>query len=113
MGIRLFLLLAAVGLFCCLSSISVHAQSALKSRRKAVVMVEPEYPTVLKTGHFEGQVRLDATVLANGTVSNVQIKGGNPMLCQYAAKAVMHWKYAPGPAQTVEEVIFNFNPNNP
>jgi hypothetical protein len=35
------------------------------------------------------------------------------MLCQYAAKAVMHWKYAPGPAQTVEEVIFNFNPNTP
>jgi outer membrane biosynthesis protein TonB len=112
-GIRLSVLLAAVALLCCLSSISVHAQNAPKSRRKAVVMVEPEYPTVLKTGHFEGQVRLDATVLANGTVSKVDIKGGNPMLCQYAAKAVMHWKYTPGPAQTVEEVIFNFNPNNP
>jgi len=72
-------------------------------------MLEPEYPAVLKNGRFEGQVRLDATVLANGTVSKVEVRGGNPMLCQYAAQAVMHWKYAPGPAQTVEEVVFNFN----
>jgi outer membrane biosynthesis protein TonB len=112
-GIRLCVSLLAVALLFCLASISVQAQSAPKSRRKAVVMIEPEYPSVLKTGHFEGQVRLDATVLPNGNVSKVDIKGGNPMLCQYAAKAVMRWKYAAGSAQTVEEVIFNFNPNNP
>jgi len=72
-------------------------------------MVEPEYPAVLKNGRFEGQVRLDATVLANGTVSKVEVKGGNPMLCQYAAEAVMRWKYLPGPSQTIEEVVFNFD----
>jgi TonB family protein len=57
-------------------------------------------------------VRLDATVLPNGNVSKVEIKGGNPMLSQYASQAVMRWKYAPAPAQTVEEVTFNFNPSN-
>jgi len=75
-------------------------------------MAEPEYPYVLRNGHFEGQVRLEATVLPNGTVSKVECKGGNPMLAQYASQAVMRWKYAPGPAQTVEEAVFNFNPNN-
>ncbi len=113
MGIRLCVSLLAAALLLCLASTSVHAQSAPKSHRKAVVMVEPEYPTVLKMGHFEGQVRLDATVLPNGNVVKIDVKGGNPMLCEYAAKAVMKWKYAPAPAQTVEEVIFNFNPNNP
>lgn len=88
----------------------MQAQNTAKpAHRKVIVMLEPEYPAVLKNGRFEGQVRLDATVLANGTVSKVEVKGGNPMLCQYAAQAVMRWKYAPGPAQTVEEVVFNFD----
>ena len=88
------------------------AQSAAKSHRKVVTMFEPEYPTILKNGHFEGQVRLEATVLPNGSVSKVDPKGGNPMLLQYASQAVLKWKYAPGPAQTIEEVVFVFNPNS-
>ena len=72
-------------------------------------MSQPEYPAVLKSGHFEGKVRLEATVLPNGSVTKVETKGGNPMLAQYAVEAVMKWKFAPGPAQTVEEVSFNFN----
>jgi TonB family protein len=87
------------------------AQTPAKSHRKAIVKVQPEYPPVLKNGHFEGQVRLYATVLADGSVTKVEIKGGNPMLSQYAADAVMKWKYAPGPYQSLEEVIFNFDAN--
>jgi outer membrane biosynthesis protein TonB len=84
------------------------AQSTSKSHRKVLLMIQPEYPDVLKNGHFEGQVKLEATVLPNGAVSKVDIKGGNPMLSQYASLAVMKWKYVAGPAQTVEEVVFNF-----
>jgi outer membrane biosynthesis protein TonB len=87
------------------------AQDTAKTHRKVLVMTEPDYPYVLRNGHFEGQVRLAATVLPNGTVSKVECKGGNPMLAQYASQAVMHWKYAPGPAQTVEEAVFTFNAN--
>lgn len=75
-------------------------------------MIQPEYPDVLKNGHFEGQVRLLATVNPNGSVSKVEIKGGNPMLSQYASQAVMRWKYVPGSAQTQEDVVFNFNSND-
>jgi outer membrane biosynthesis protein TonB len=88
------------------------AQSTAKTHRKVITMFEPEYPTILKNGHFEGQVRLEATVLPNGNVSKVDPKGGNPMLLQYASQAVMKWKYAPGPDKTVEEVVFVFNPNS-
>jgi TonB family protein len=72
-------------------------------------MFDPEYPAVMKNGHFEGQVRIEATVLPTGTVSKVEIKGGNPILAQCASQAVMKWKYAPAPAMTLEEVVFNFN----
>jgi TonB family protein len=89
----------------------LYAQNASKGHRKVVTIVEPEYPAILKEGHFQGQVRLEATVQANGNVSKVEIKGGNPMLSEYASKAVMKWKYAPGPAETVEDVVFNFNPS--
>ncbi len=85
------------------------AQSAAKPHRKVVVMVQPEYPDVLKNGHFEGQVRLEATVLPTGAVSKVEVKGGNPMLSKYASQAVEKWKYVPGPNQTLEEVVFNFS----
>jgi len=87
------------------------AQDTAKTHRKVLVMTEPDYPYVLRNGHFEGQVRLAVTVLPNGNVSKVECKGGNPMLAQYASQAVMHWKYAPGPAQTLEEAVFTFNSN--
>ncbi len=105
---------AALALLLCLMvtpAPRLLAQDTAKSRRKVVVMTEPDYPYVLRNGHFEGQVRLTVTVLPNGSVSKVECKGGNPMLAQYASMAVMHWKYAPGPAQTVEEAVFTFNAN--
>ena len=86
----------------------VFAQGA-SEHRKVLVRVQPEYPEVLKNGRFEGQVRLEATVLENGNVSKVEIKGGSPMFAQFAAKAVAKWKYVPGPTRTTEEVVFNFN----
>lgn len=49
-------------------------------------MIDPDYPLVLRDGHFEGQVHLEATVLANGSVTHVDIRGGNPMLAEYASK---------------------------
>jgi TonB family protein len=89
----------------------LQAQPGEKSHRKVLVSYQPVYPYVLQNGHFEGQVRLEATVLPNGSVSKVETKGGNPMLAQYAVEAVMKWKYAPAPAQTVEEISFHFNSN--
>lgn len=99
----------------CAASIGVSAQNpepTSKTKRKVLVSVQPQYPAVLREGRFEGQVRIAATVLANGSVSKVETLGGNPMLSQFAEAAVKNWKYAPGPAQTVEEVVFNFNPGN-
>jgi TonB family protein len=88
-----------------------NAATGSRTPRKVMVRVQPQYPAVLREGRFEGQVRLEATVLPNGNVTKVENRGGNPMLSQFAEEAVMRWKYAPAPAQTVEEVVFNFSPS--
>jgi TonB family protein len=87
---------------------SLLAQSSGKTARKVVVRVEPEYPAVFKYGRFQAHVVALVTVLPNGNVSHVDIKSGNPMFAEFATKALMKWKYAPAPSQTVEDVSFNF-----
>jgi len=87
------------------------AQAAEKSNRKVVVTVKPEYPAALQHAQIGGLVRLSATVLPNGTVTKVQIRGGNPVLAECASAAVMKWKYSPGPAETTEEISISFTPH--
>ena len=87
---------------------SVLAQSAEKPGRKVISTVKPGYPQTLKDLHIEGLVRLKATVLPNGSVANIQVIGGNPILVENAIKAVKNWKYAPAPSQTEEPVVLNF-----
>ena len=87
----------------------VLAQAPGKNARKVLVRVEPEYPDFFRSGHFEARVIAEATVLPNGSVSSVEIKGGNPMFAKFATNALMKWKYAPGSAQTAEQVIFHFS----
>lgn len=106
---KLFLFVALIGVLLQSYSRLVLAQTPSKTNRKIVQRVEPEYPDFFRNGHFEGRIVAEATVLASGNVSNVEIKAGNPMFAAFASKALMKWKYAPGPDKTVEEVIFNFN----
>ena len=87
---------------------SVLAQSSEKPGRKVISTVKPGYPQTLKDLHIEGLVRLKATVLPNGSVANIQVIGGNPILVENAIKAVKNWKYAPAPSQTEEPVVLNF-----
>jgi TonB family protein len=87
---------------------AVRAQSEEHSGRKVIRTQKPDYPVVLKSKGIGGRVRLNATVLANGTVAHVAILGGNPILAESAANAVMNWKYAPAASASNEIVTFNF-----
>jgi TonB family protein len=102
----------AVALVCVfgLSSLS-FAQKASKSERKVLVSVKPDYSEILRRAQIGGLVRLRATVTAEGKVTNVEVVGGNPILAESAATAVRSWKYAPAPAQTVEDVAITFTPH--
>ena len=76
-----------------------------------LVSVKPDYSELLRHAQIGGLVRLKATVAPDGKVTNVTIVGGNPILAESAAAAVMQWKYAPASVQTVEEVAINFTPH--
>ena len=84
------------------------AQKSEKTGRRVISTVKPAYPQTLKNLHIEGLVRLRVTVFANGTVSNIEVIGGNPILVENAVKAVKNWKFVVAPSQTEEEVVLNF-----
>ena len=84
------------------------AQKSPKVARKVISEVKPAYPATLKNLHIEGLVRLTVTVLPNGNVAKINVRGGNPILVENALRAVKDWKYAPGFSQTEEEVVLNF-----
>ena len=88
---------------------AVRAQSGEHSSRKVIRTQRPDYPAILKDAGIGGVVRLNARVLANGTVAYVDILGGNPILAESAVKTVMKWKYAPAASPSNESVTFNFS----
>jgi TonB family protein len=103
----------ALLLFClALASVPLaQAQSDGHSSRRVMRNANPDYPAVLKSKGIGGTVRLNAMVLANGTVANVQILGGNPILAASAVNALMKWKYARAASASNELVTFEFNPH--
>jgi len=113
-SIPLWLSFAILPLALCLTAAFVPsslAQKAEKPERKIIVSVKPVYPDLLRRAQVGGLVRLKATVLPNGTVSDIEIVGGNPILAERAVDAVKKWKYAPGPSQTIEDVSLSFTPH--
>lgn len=81
---------------------------AQNSQRKVIKKVEPQYPEILRERGIGGTVRLKATVRADGTVRDVQVEGGNPILAESAVRAVKSWRYAPGESETTAEVVIHF-----
>ena len=57
--------------------------------------VDPEYPESAKSQHIQGAVELEAQVLGDGTVGNVAVLRGHPLLAEAAASAIKQWKYQP------------------
>jgi protein TonB len=44
---------------------------------------------------LEGTVILAATVMEDGTVHDIKVVEGSPVLAQSAVEAVKHWRYKP------------------
>jgi len=66
--------------------------------------VTADYPEVARAGGVEGDVLLQATVGADGRISNVQVlRGVNPFLDDAARRAVLQYEYTPGRRNGVPE----------
>jgi protein TonB len=71
--------------------------------------VLPKYPELARTFHLEGTVYLRAIIATDGTVRQLEVISGNPMLANPALQAVRQWRYQPtrlnGEAVEVETLI--------
>jgi len=62
---------------------------------RLVSSVPPEFPLAAKEAHVEGTVVLSATIDKSGTVRDVKVVSGHPLLVQAAIDAVKQWVYQP------------------
>jgi protein TonB len=78
------------------------------STRRIIKKVEPVYPALLRERGIGGTVRLKVIVRADGTVRDVQVQGGNPILAESAVRAVKEWRYSAGESESTAEVVIHF-----
>lgn len=83
---------------------------------KLVNKVQPMYPPLARQTRISGTVRLHAIIAKNGSVEQLEVISGHPLLVQAALDAVRQWKYQPttlnGEAVEVDttiDVIFSLN----
>jgi len=57
--------------------------------------VEPVYPQLARNARIQGQVVLTAIISRDGTIQDLHILSGHPMLVQAALDAVRQWRYKP------------------
>ena len=62
---------------------------------KLVRKVMPVYPPMAKMAHVSGTVHLLGIIAKDGTIRNLQIIDGNPLLVGAAVDAVSKWVYRP------------------
>jgi protein TonB len=55
----------------------------------------PEYPPLAKMARIQGVVRLDAVISKDGTIQDLKVISGHPLLVRSAIEAVSRWRYQP------------------
>jgi protein TonB len=57
--------------------------------------VTPAYPSLAKTARIQGHVLLAVIIGTNGSVQEVKLVSGHPLLAAAAMDAVKQWTYKP------------------
>src|ERR1700678_3130044 len=75
--------------------------------------VNPTYPPLARQGRISGQVILRGVISKDGSIENLSLVSGHPMLAPAAIDAVKQWKYKPyllngEPVEVDTEVQVNF-----
>ena len=90
-----------------------YESSAQRSEgsRQLRVKIAPEYPTIAREMKLKGAVQVEAVVQRDGTVKEVKVLGGHPLLADAVARAVKQWKYEPAARDSTEIVKYSFGPD--
>jgi periplasmic protein TonB len=60
-----------------------------------VKKVQPAYPPLARQARIQGTVVLQAEISKDGTIENLRLISGHPMLAPAAIEAVKQWRYRP------------------
>jgi len=60
-----------------------------------ISQVKPTYPAIAKSARIQGAVVLQAEISKTGSIENLRVMSGHPMLVQSALDAVKQWRYKP------------------
>jgi len=78
--------------------------------------VQPMYPPLARQTRISGTVRLHAIIGKDGSVQQLEVISGHPLLVQSALDAVRQWRYRPTllngepvEVDTTIDVIFSLN----
>jgi len=74
---------------------------------------QPVYPPIARSARVQGPVLLRAIISREGTIENLQVLSGHPLLVQAAINAVRQWRYRPymlngEPVEVETQVTVNF-----
>jgi periplasmic protein TonB len=80
---------------------------------RLIFQPKPEYPPLAKMARIQGTVRLEAIISKDGTIQDLKVVSGHPLLVKAALEAVQRWRYQPTllngePVEVVTEVDVNF-----
>jgi len=78
-----------------------------------IYRVQPSYPPIARQARVQGAVELRAIISKTGTIENLIVISGPPMLSRSAIEAVRQWRYRPyllnnEPIEVETEITVNF-----
>ena len=73
----------------------------------------PAYPPLAKQARIQGTVSFTAIIGTDGTIQNLQLVSGHPLLVPAAQAAVSQWVYRPTllngePVEVITQIDVNF-----
>ena len=83
------------------------------SAARLIYQPKPEYPQLAKITRTEGPVEFEAIIGKDGTIQELRVLRGHPLLVKAALEAVRQWRYQPTllngePIEVVTEITVNF-----
>ena len=80
---------------------------------KVLRRILPVYPPLAKAARIQGLVRLEGIIARDGTIQQLRVVSGHPLLVQSALDAVRQWRYKPthlngDPVEVIAPIDVNF-----
>jgi len=91
---------------------NAQENSAESAKRKVKTKTLPDYPELARQMNATGKVKIEATISADGKVTNTKVIGGSPLLVGAAQEALKKWRFEAAAKESVEVVEFDFSGHN-